>query len=167
MKERGSEIGEEYKTETDEFQPKTLVKDGKTYILTAKKVRNDSAPVNGEVKADTQYIIYEYKLVEDVPNVPDNDEPKNPHNEDPKNPHNEDPKNPHNEDPKNPPSDDNITPRKPNTPNTPNTPNKPNKPDSNLPKTAVMSKSEFYMALVLVSVLGMVIVSTFKREKQK
>ncbi|MDD7765417.1 MAG: isopeptide-forming domain-containing fimbrial protein [Peptoniphilaceae bacterium] len=63
VKEKGSEIGEKYDSTTDEFQPKTLVKDGKTYVLTEKKVRNDSAPVEGETKEETQYIIYEYKLL--------------------------------------------------------------------------------------------------------
>ncbi|HEM6386004.1 TPA: hypothetical protein U2D11_001979, partial [Streptococcus suis] len=63
VKNPGSELGEEYNTVTEDLQPKVLYKDGKTYVLTEKKVRNDSAPVNGDVKADTQYIIYEYKLV--------------------------------------------------------------------------------------------------------
>ncbi|MDY3050017.1 MAG: SHIRT domain-containing protein [Parvimonas sp.] len=115
-------VGENYTTEKKTF-------DGYEFV----RLDKGSAPANGQVKEEDQYVVYVYKKVE-KPVIPNDQNPKNP------------------------PSDDDITPRKPNTPN---------KPDSNLPKTAVMSKSEFYMALVLVSVLGMVIVSTFKREKQK
>ena len=46
-------------------------------------MRADSDPKNGSVEKDTQYIIYEYKLVEETPNTPET--PEEPHNDEPKN----------------------------------------------------------------------------------
>ena len=81
VKDPNTTIGEKYATDNDTLKPEYLKdKDGKLYKLTAKEVRADSDPKDGSVKADTQYIIYEYKLVEETPKTPEkphNDEPKN------------------------------------------------------------------------------------------
>ncbi|MDD7182230.1 LPXTG cell wall anchor domain-containing protein, partial [Peptostreptococcus porci] len=77
VKNPGSEIGEEYKTDNDVLKPMQLKdKYGNLYKLTAKEVRDDSDPKDGKVKADTQYIVYEYKLVKDIPNKPNPESPK-------------------------------------------------------------------------------------------
>ena len=78
VKNPGSEIGEEYKSDNDVLKPMYLKdKNGNTYKLTAKEVRDDSDPKDGKVKADTQYIIYEYKLVKDEQGKPKSEVSKN------------------------------------------------------------------------------------------
>ena len=84
VKDPNTTIGEKYETDNKTLKPEFLKdKDGKTYQLTAKEVRADSDPKNGNVEKDTQYIIYEYKLVEETPNKPET--PEEPHNDEPKN----------------------------------------------------------------------------------
>ncbi|SFE40855.1 hypothetical protein SAMN02910327_01150 [Peptostreptococcaceae bacterium pGA-8] len=83
VKKENTEIGTPYDTTTMIFQPKRLMKDGKTYELTARKVAPKTDPITGEVKAEDQLIIYEYRLVEE-PEAPTPGQPKKPNVSGPK-----------------------------------------------------------------------------------
>ncbi len=83
VKKENTEIGTPYDTTTMIFQPKRLMKDGKTYELTARKVDPKTDPITGEVKAEDQLIIYEYRLVEE-PEAPTPGQPEKPNVSGPK-----------------------------------------------------------------------------------
>lgn len=65
VKKRGTQVGTAYDTTDETFQPKKLTKNGKTYVLTARKVDPKTDPITGKVTEEKQLIIYEYRLVED------------------------------------------------------------------------------------------------------
>ncbi|MDY3052328.1 MAG: isopeptide-forming domain-containing fimbrial protein [Ndongobacter sp.] len=77
VKKANTEIGTAYDTTTEVFQPKRLVKDGKVYELTARKTDPKTDPITGQVMAQDQLIIYEYKLVSE-PEQPKPNEPEKP-----------------------------------------------------------------------------------------
>ncbi|MDY3051238.1 MAG: isopeptide-forming domain-containing fimbrial protein [Parvimonas sp.] len=163
VKKENTEIGTEYDTTTPDFMPKTLVKDGKTYVLTERKTDPKTDPVTGKVIEEPQLIIYEYKLQSEPvipedpnPNIPDNPNPNIPDNPNPNIPDNPNPNIPDNPSPNIP---DNPNPNIPDNPN-PNIPNNPNPNISNknnsvrLPKTSVANS----IGTILVSMgatLGM------------
>lgn len=133
VKKAGTQVGTDYDTNNETFMPKKLVKNGKTYVLTERKVDPKTDPVSGKVIEEKQLIIYEYKLVEEPAPKPDEPNKPNPNNPNPNNP-------------------------KPNKPN-PNNPS-PNKPNTNKPvvKTGDTVNMGYYvlitgLALALILVL--------------
>ncbi|WP_035500512.1 SdrD B-like domain-containing protein, partial [Gemella cuniculi] len=66
IKETQSVVKEElvdspYSSDTDEYKPKEITKDGKTYRLVGHKGSSD--PENGKVTEDKKTVVYEYELV--------------------------------------------------------------------------------------------------------
>ncbi|MDD7267439.1 MAG: hypothetical protein PUH12_04715 [Lachnospiraceae bacterium] len=186
VKKPDTKIGEEYQTDNKILKPMYLKdKNGKTYKLTAKEIREDSDPKDGSVKPNTQYIIYEYKLVDepdkptpDEPDKPTPDKPDKPTPDKPDKPTPDKPDKPTPDEPGKPTPDkpDKPTPDKPEkpTPNEPNqpTPNEPNQPNpsdsgdtpKNAPKTGDASPLWSYAMLMGISAL-LVSVTIIKRRK--
>ena len=77
VKKPGTQVGTAYDTTDETFQPKKLTKNGKTYVLTERKVDPKTDPITGKVTEEKQLIIYEYKLVEEeTPVDPPKPDPK-------------------------------------------------------------------------------------------
>lgn len=84
VKKSGTQVGTDYDTRNKTFMPKKLVKNGKTYVLTKRRVDPKTDPVKGKVTEEKQTVIYEYKLVKgkkpapDQPNKPNGKKPEKP-----------------------------------------------------------------------------------------
>ncbi|MDD7267399.1 MAG: isopeptide-forming domain-containing fimbrial protein [Lachnospiraceae bacterium] len=111
VKRPGTQVGTAYDTTDEIFQPKKLTKNGKTYVLTARKVDPKTDPITGKVTEEKQLIIYEYKPVEEEtpvdppkPDPPksDTDEPAKPNPDEPTKPNPDAPTKPNPDEPTKP-----------------------------------------------------------------